>query len=985
MSSPSSSKDIYEETLTVFEQTNHPNEPLTSPEVAEALGCPRRTVYKRLENLVDKGELRTKKVGSSARVWWQPPTNSTDHTPTASGTDNSEQRRLEDELRATKTWYQHLVEQTLVGIYIVQNGEMKYVNPKFANILGYSQDEVIGESALDFVAEDDQALVAENFRKREHGEVNAIRYDAKAKHADGTLVDVEVHGGLIEYKGEQAILGIMVDMSERMQRERALEESERRYRTLAEHFPNGVVALFDHDLRYTLVTGSPFDNAELSPEDIEGRPVGETALDSNELLKEHYQAALSGEKRTFEIEWGGHVLQTWTLPVRDEAGSVFAGMVMTQDLTNRIEHERELERYETIFETINDGVYSVDSEGCFTMVNEAYAKMVGHDREELLGEHVSLVVDETVVTTAQEIEQDMRTSERAPSKVEAKLQQADGGTITAEATFALLPGDSTHERVGVVRDISERKERERQLEQYERLVETVEDGVYAVDANAQFVTVNDAFCEMVGWEREELLGRHATTVHADEITPRAEKLAAEVAANERDDATIELELHTKHGDRIPAESRLRPFPITGGVGRCGVVRDISERKKRERDLERQRQELAALNDLHTAVRSVTDLVIEQSTRDEIEQRVCEQLAESDIYDFAWIGQLARNGKEITVNATSKETEQLAETTVPLDEKAPTEHGPVAQAANTRSPHLSWDIFEDSTYDKWTIDRDYQDHSMLAVPIIHDGRLYGVLTLYTDRSFVMGDVEQEIIQQLGEVIGHAITAIERKQLLLADRLIEVEYHSKTLAEPFIEATDSDLDISIDRTIPLADGEFLQYYTFDGLTAEQPHELLRKFSSVTNVRVLFDKGEQTRVEVRTSSDTISSLFTTFGGRTKNTKITDNELRIIGELPATAQIREVTEAVKEIYPDMMFAGQQYVTRQQMPPAELRTVFEDSLTDRQRIALEAAFYSGFFEWPRKSSGENVAESLDISSSTFHQHIRKAEKKLLGVVFAET
>jgi predicted DNA binding protein len=54
------------------------------------------------------------------------------------------------------------------------------------------------------------------------------------------------------------------------------------------------------------------------------------------------------------------------------------------------------------------------------------------------------------------------------------------------------------------------------------------------------------------------------------------------------------------------------------------------------------------------------------------------------------------------------------------------------------------------------------------------------------------------------------------------------------------------------------------------------------------------------------------------------------------------------------------------------------DELTDRQRAALEAAYYAGFFEWPREHSGESVADSLGVSPPTFHQHIRAAENKVM-------
>ncbi|MFC7141448.1 helix-turn-helix domain-containing protein [Halosimplex aquaticum] len=56
--------------------------------------------------------------------------------------------------------------------------------------------------------------------------------------------------------------------------------------------------------------------------------------------------------------------------------------------------------------------------------------------------------------------------------------------------------------------------------------------------------------------------------------------------------------------------------------------------------------------------------------------------------------------------------------------------------------------------------------------------------------------------------------------------------------------------------------------------------------------------------------------------------------------------------------------------------------LTDRQRTTLEAAYHAGFFEWPRDASGEDVADSLQVSPPTFHQHLRKAEGKVFGALF---
>ncbi len=129
------------------------------------------------------------------------------------------------------------------------------------------------------------------------------------------------------------------------------------------------------------------------------------------------------------------------------------------------EYSRELERYQTIVETVSDGIYVVDGDGYFQMVNEAYAKMLGYSREELLGSHTSLVA-EKAETLADEIERDLTADGPVTGTYEATLTTASGMQIEAEATMALLPAqdDDAPDRVAVVRDVTERNERERQLE-----------------------------------------------------------------------------------------------------------------------------------------------------------------------------------------------------------------------------------------------------------------------------------------------------------------------------------------------------------------------------------------------------------------------------------------------------------------------------------------------------------------------------------------
>jgi len=310
--------------------------------------------------------------------------------------------------------------------------------------------------------------------------------------------------------------------------------------------------------------------------------------------------------------------------------------VYFRDVTERREHERELERYETIVETVHEGIYVVGDDGTFAMVNEAYAEMLGYDRAELLDASVSTVVSEETVQRAAALYDELVETERETATMTATLTRKDGGTLVAEATFSLLP---TGERVGIVRDITEQQAREQKLELFERIVETVEDGVYAVSDDDRFIVVNEALCEMTGYDREELLGKKPSHIRDEWIGERAEELVAEVLDGEREEGAIEFDLNTKGGEHLSVEARVTPFSITQGTGRCGVVRDISERKERERELRDRIRQQQVVTELGKQALETQDI-------DHLMDEAARLVAETLDTDYAKVLELTDAGDEL---------------------------------------------------------------------------------------------------------------------------------------------------------------------------------------------------------------------------------------------------------------------------------------------------------------------------------------------------
>jgi PAS domain S-box-containing protein len=124
--------------------------------------------------------------------------------------------------RSAEARFQRLVEQSIVGIYVIQNDRFVYVNPRMTGIFGYTAEELTGRPLLTLVAEESRSLTGGNIERRIKGEVDSVHYELRAVRKDGQIIDLEAHGGRTEYNGHPAILGSLIDITERRTAEKKL-------------------------------------------------------------------------------------------------------------------------------------------------------------------------------------------------------------------------------------------------------------------------------------------------------------------------------------------------------------------------------------------------------------------------------------------------------------------------------------------------------------------------------------------------------------------------------------------------------------------------------------------------------------------------------------------------------------------------------------------------------------------------------------------
>jgi len=112
-----------------------------------------------------------------------------------------------------------LSQRSVVGVYIIHHGILKYVNPRFCRILGYTVEEMMNLDPLGMIFPDDRPNVAENLRRRLSGEVESVHYQFRGLRKDGEVVYLESFGSRTVYQGEPAVVGIMIDVTERRKAE----------------------------------------------------------------------------------------------------------------------------------------------------------------------------------------------------------------------------------------------------------------------------------------------------------------------------------------------------------------------------------------------------------------------------------------------------------------------------------------------------------------------------------------------------------------------------------------------------------------------------------------------------------------------------------------------------------------------------------------------------------------------------------------------
>lgn len=542
--------------------------------------------------------------------------------------DIGERKRMENALRESEERYRTLVDDLPEYVFIYRADRILYANSTIIRTLGYSMAELLSRPLLSFVAERDRQLVGEQVRRRASGQ-EVPRYEAAIVDAQQREHAVIVSADPIVYQGQPAMLAVLFDISVQREIDRALRESEEKYRLIAEHTAD-CITVMDLDLRITYVSPSiskirGYTADEAMTHRLDQILLPESLRRVTRLFEEQMALEAGGQadpERTFSMELDEYHQNGSTVAVevtmsflRDDTSRPVGIVTISRDVTQRRLADEALQasekKYRMLVENQGEGIVIANFDETITYANPAAETIFGVATGTLTGRKTTdFVTSEMAQRLAAETDR-RRNGER--SRYEIEIIRADGRLrvirVTAvpqadangnpSVTFAILQ-DVTEQRLANERiRVSEEKYRSlfanmRDAFAYHRIVN--DEAGRPVDY--EFLEVNDAFERMTGLTRGDIIGRRVTEVMPDIKDDPFDWIGA-YGTVAQDGRGRRFEQYSKALEKwfaISTYSPTRGFFVT-------MLDDITERKKRETEL----RQLSAAVEQSANLIVITDL------------------------------------------------------------------------------------------------------------------------------------------------------------------------------------------------------------------------------------------------------------------------------------------------------------------------------------------------------------------------------------------
>ncbi|WP_099066960.1 hybrid sensor histidine kinase/response regulator [Nostoc linckia] len=406
-----------------------------------------------------------------------------------------------------------------------------------------------------------------------------------------------------------------INLKDLLQSQRSLRQGEELYRTLTQNLPNGVVFLFDRDMRFMGAEGTELQIFGLPKEEFQGKTLHETVLpETYELIEPVYRSTLQGSPMCIEIPYNNQVYLVQTFPVKDENSKILTGLAIFQNVTNRKQAEakiiklnqalnRRVKELQTLLEVIPTGIAIAEDPECRTIrANPALAKLLGIP----VDANASLSAPNDERPTNFKVYQDGR--ELAPKELamqyatthgveildsEIEVVRDDGIIINLSQYAAPLFDEDGKVRgcVSIFLDITQRNQAEKKLQaardQLQTVLEAVPGIVSWVSSDLCYLGVNKHLADSFNLSPEAFVGQDIGFLASGN---GFREFVQNFFAGDESEALYELKSISADRSYLIVAQK---YDQNRAAFLIGI--DITEQKRVEEELRQKTEELAEIN------------------------------------------------------------------------------------------------------------------------------------------------------------------------------------------------------------------------------------------------------------------------------------------------------------------------------------------------------------------------------------------------------
>ncbi|WP_255198697.1 bacterio-opsin activator domain-containing protein [Halorarius litoreus] len=747
---------------------------------------------------------------------------------------------------------------------------------------------------------------------------------------------------------------------------------------------------------------------------------------TNTDVQQIVEKALGGRFSNVVVTQPSHIAEPRVIdlsvrPVENDRGDIVSIIVEGVDITERVTLERDLRQSEELHRvTLNnmtDTVLITNEDGEYIYVCPNVHFIFGYTADEI---HERETIDDLL--GADLFDRDELTAEGVLKNIETTATDKAGREHTLLVNVREVSiQDGT--LLFSCRDITKRKQREEALT---TLQETARDFLYAethqeiaqhvVDDTPGVLDLEASAVYLFDGDSNDLrpVARSATmrelngplpTVHADgeqllsysfvedealffDDIHEADRLENR-ATDLRSAAYIPL---GNHGVFIAGSNQVGVFDgvtreladLLAATAEAALDRVTRESRLREQDrtLQAQNERLTALNRINETIREIDQALVQAETSEEIDYTVCELLTADDRFRFAWIGAVDMTTNAVEPRAWAGSERGYLDSQVFAIDTSGVE--PAGQTAATGDVTMVMNVAAGLREDPWrkeALARDYL--SVLSIPLVYNDLVYGVLTVYAPAQDAFDDMTKAVLGELGETIASALSAIERKNALLTTSMTRVEFAIDDSAFVLTRlAKDAGCTLSYQGGVQQSTEGSYVFVTVDDGAVTEVADAASQLVGVDEVQQISAGSEGGVLRLRLTQPYLAMELADHGAVFRKATADPTSTTLVIDIPDSIDVRTITQLVRETFATAELRSKQ--TLDQSIEHDLYSKFLKKLTERQLEVIQTAYYSGFFESPRESTGEDVAETLGISPPAFYKHARIVQRKLFETLFEE-